>query len=146
MKLFAVKKPKAAHHRTQNNENNHDPQAKYHRQLHCLKSVFRTPVGLRLLDREPDRSLFYRVGSGVLLLFLPSATRPGGTLPAHGASGPIHVCFRVPPEDYDAWKERIGARGLALLREVDWPRGRSFYFHDPDRNLLEIADGDIWPE
>ena len=110
------------------------------------EAFYSETLGLRLLDREPGRSLFYRVGSGVLLLFLPSATRPGGTLPAHGATGPVHVCFRVPPEDYDAWKERIGQRGLELLREVDWPKGRSFYFHDPDRNLLEIADADIWPD
>ncbi len=110
------------------------------------EAFYSETLGLRLLDREPGRSLFYRVGSGVLLLFLPSATRSGGTLPAHGATGPVHVCFRVPPEDYDAWKERIGQRGLELLREVDWPKGRSFYFHDPDRNLLEIADADIWPD
>ena len=34
----------------------------------------------------------------------------------------------------------------SVLREVDWPAGRSFYFHDPDGNLLEIADADIWPD
>jgi hypothetical protein len=28
---------------------------------------------------------------------------------------------------------------------MQWTRGRSFYFHDPDANLLEIADADIWP-
>jgi catechol 2,3-dioxygenase-like lactoylglutathione lyase family enzyme len=110
------------------------------------EAFYSETLGLRLLDREPGRSLFYRVGSGVLLLFLPSATRPGGTLPGHGATGPVHVCFRVQPEDYDAWKEWVAKRGLELLREVDWPKGRSFYFHDPDSNLLEIADADIWPD
>jgi len=81
----------------------------------------------------------------VLLLFGAAATRRGGKLPPHGAEGPIHVCFRVPPEEYDAWKEHLQTHDVALLREVDWSNGRSFYFHDPDGNLLEIVDADIWP-
>ena len=102
-------------------------------------------LGMRLLDREEGRSLFYRAGSSVFLLFRPGATRSDGKLPPHGAEGPIHVCFRVAAEDYPRWKEHLERQGVALLREVDWPNGRSFYFEDPDGNLLEIADADIWP-
>ncbi|MEQ8788558.1 MAG: hypothetical protein RIC55_19770 [Pirellulaceae bacterium] len=37
---------------------------------------------------------------------------------------------------------------MAVIDEIDWMpplRGRSFYFHDPAGNVLEIADRDIWP-
>jgi len=103
-------------------------------------------MGLRLLDREPGRSLFYRAGTSVFLLFDAGATRRGGTLPPHGATGSIHTCFQVPPEDYADWKRHLAARGVAILHEAEWPRGgRSFYFEDPDGNLLEIADADFWP-
>jgi len=102
-------------------------------------------LGLRLVSREPGRGLFYRVGSGMLLLFAHRVAREGGKLPPHGAEGPIHVCFRVPPEAYDAWKEHLPRRGVPVLHEATWPNGRSLYFRDPDANLLEIVDADIWP-
>jgi len=50
--------------------------------------------------------------------------------------------------------EAAGIRGLASRsvdlaagesKEIAWPVGRSFYFRDPDGNLLELADADIWP-
>jgi catechol 2,3-dioxygenase-like lactoylglutathione lyase family enzyme len=102
-------------------------------------------LGLRLIDREPGRSLFYRAGSNMLLLFHAETTALGGTLPSHGAAGPIHTCFRVERERYEAWKSYLGQRGVTLVDERSWPRGRSFFFRDPDGNLLEIADADIWP-
>jgi len=102
-------------------------------------------LGMRLLDREPGRGLFYRAGASVFLLFRSGATRTGGKLPPHGASGPIHVCFRVAGGDYAKWKEHLAGHGVPILREVEWGNGKSFYFEDPDGNLLEIANADIWP-
>ena len=102
-------------------------------------------LGFRLLDKEPGRSLFYRAGCSVLLLFDAARARKGGTLPQHGASGAIHVCFRVPPDEYEPWKGHLAASGVAIVKEVEWERGRSLYFLDPHGNLLELADADIWP-
>jgi len=106
---------------------------------------YRDVLGLRLLDREEGRSLFFRAGDSVFLLFDAAQTSRDGKLPPHGATGPVHTCFEVPTADYEAWRRYLGAEGIPLIREVRWPNGRSFYFHDPDRNLLEIADRDIWP-
>jgi len=102
-------------------------------------------LGMRLLNREPGRSLFFRAGVSVFLLFRAEQTATAGSLPAHGANGPGHTCFLVSPEQYDRWKTWLCARGVAVVQEVDWERGRTFYFHDPDGNLLEIANADIWP-
>jgi len=102
-------------------------------------------LGMRLLDREPGRSLFFRAGDSVFLMFDAATTLRGGHLPPHGASGPIHTCFVVPRECYDDWKRWLTALRVPIVREITWPRGLSFYFSDPDGNLLEIADGDIWP-
>jgi catechol 2,3-dioxygenase-like lactoylglutathione lyase family enzyme len=101
-------------------------------------------LGFRELDREAGRSLFYRAGDSVVLLFDARASARGGPLPGHGASGSIHTCFEVPASAYDAWKARIAGSGVEILHEHRWGAGRSFYFRDPAGNLLEIADRDIW--
>jgi len=102
-------------------------------------------LGMRLLERDPDRHLFYRAGDSVFLLFRADATLRTESVPPHGARGAGHVCFRVQPDDYEAWKRRLSARGIVVLQQTRWPRGLSFYFHDPDGNVLEIANADIWP-
>ena len=102
-------------------------------------------LGMGLVGEEPGRSLFFRAGESVFLLFKAQTTLKGDVLPAHGATGPIHTCLLVPPEDYERWKAYLPSQGVPVLREVCWDRGLSFYFHDPDGNLLEIANADIWP-
>ena len=103
-------------------------------------------LGMRLLTKEPDRSLFFRAGRSVFLLFNAAQTAKGGTLPPHGGSGAIHTCFVVSEQKYGRWKVWLASRGVDILQEVAWTRGFSFYFHDPDGNLLEIANADIWPD
>ncbi|MGH2729528.1 MAG: VOC family protein [Actinomycetota bacterium] len=108
-------------------------------------------LDMRLISKQPGHSLFFRAGDSVFLLFDASATQKGGGLPSHGASGPGHVCFVVKPDVYEDWKRHLDVFGVEVLQEVEWPgRGSrttllSFYFRDPYGNLLEIADGDLWP-
>ena len=102
-------------------------------------------LGMRLLDTEAERSLFFRAGSSVFLMFNASETLQGRTLPPHGASGSVHTCFVVPEPEYEPWKAHLASHGVEIIQEVTWPRGLSFFFHDPDGNLLEIANADIWP-
>ena len=106
---------------------------------------YREVMSLTQIGKEPGRHVFFRVGSGVLLLFRAERTRQTRSLPPHGADGEIHVCFTVSPAEYEVWKQRIQEQGLAVLQETEWPEGRSFYFRDPDGNLLELANADIWP-
>ncbi|HYL82440.1 MAG TPA: VOC family protein [Candidatus Acidoferrum sp.] len=115
--------------------NDIDRAEQFYREVMCL-----TQIG-----KDPGRHVFFRVGSGVLLLFLAERTRQTRSLPPHGADGEIHVCFTVSPTEYEIWKRRVQEHGLDILQETEWPRGRSFYFRDPDGNLLELANADIWP-
>ena len=109
------------------------------------EQFYREVMCLTQIGKQPGRHVFFRVGSGVLLLFLAERTRQTTSLPPHGADGEIHVCFTVSPAEYDIWKRRIQEHGLSILQETEWPAGSSFYFRDPDGNLLELANSDIWP-
>jgi catechol 2,3-dioxygenase-like lactoylglutathione lyase family enzyme len=92
------------------------------------------------------RGLHFRVGDGLLLLFDAGESARQASPPAHGATGAVHTCFVAREPEYSAWKSYLTERDVPLLEEIDWERGpRSFYFHDPAGNVLEIAEGDMWP-
>src|SRR5215468_2131588 len=89
-------------------------------------------------------------GKSVLLLFRRGATLetvrlPGGTIPPHDGSGPLHIAFAVAASDLADWEQRLEERGVAIEGRTSWPKGgRSVYFRDPDGHLLELATPGIW--
>ena len=89
-------------------------------------------------------------GVSVLLLFKRGAsahttTMPGGTIPPHDGSGPLHVAFAIAADALPAWEQRLSAHGIAIEGRTDWPRGgHSIYFRDPDGHLLELATPGLW--
>ena len=105
-------------------------------------------LGLRVVSRWPG-GIALRIGGGVLLLFDREtlAERPG-PIAEHGSSGPGHVCLLAPDRPgYEEWRDRLSAAGIEITHEHDWDGGRrSLYFADPAGNLVEIADGDLWPK
>src|SRR5215218_1436062 len=59
-----------------------------------------------------------------------------GTIPAHGASGRMHVAFSIRAEEHDPWRARLTQRGIPIEGTVRWKRGgTSLYFRDPDEHL-----------
>jgi len=100
---------------------------------------------------EDSRLIAYGIaGRDVLLIFRRGAatqtvTMPGGTIPGHDGSGPLHVAFAVGKDEMKAWEDRLAANGVAVEGETKWSRGgRSIYFRDPDGHLLELATPGLW--
>jgi catechol 2,3-dioxygenase-like lactoylglutathione lyase family enzyme len=89
----------------------------------------------------------YRVGGDVFLLFNADRSAVQDEPPPHGATGSVHVCFLTSSDVYEAWKMKVASSGIEIIQELTWDESgfRSFYFHDPAGNTLEIADGDLWP-
>lgn len=88
----------------------------------------------------------YRLGSQLFLLFNSEETKTQEWPPAHGAVGSGHICFTVTVDAYEPWQSYLEDQDIEVIEEIDWSRGiRSFYFCDPAGNLLEIANGDMWP-
>lgn len=54
----------------------------------------------------------------------------------------IHTAFKVSPEEYARAKTFLATKGIALFKEEERRhgtfRGTSGYFHDPDRNVIEL--------
>ena len=86
----------------------------------------------------------------MLLLFLRGSTLeplhlPGGTIPPHDGSGPLHMAFAIAADELPVWERRLGEHKVAIEGRTDWPRGgKSIYFRDPDNHLLELVTPGVW--
>lgn len=108
------------------------------------RRFYRDVLGLQPVRED---SVAHRIGSGVLLLFNADESSVQDSPPAHGArDARVHTCLLAVPEEYGRWKEKLRNEGVEIVQEIDWRQGpRSFYFEDPAGNVLEIAEGDMWP-
>ena len=107
-------------------------------------------LGLNSIYRDP-RLCAYDVGHrGVLLLFLrghslQTVHLPGGTIPPHDGHGPLHIAFAVSAGELSDWEARLDRHGVAIEGRTKWSGGgRSVYFRDPDRHLVEFATPGLW--
>jgi catechol 2,3-dioxygenase-like lactoylglutathione lyase family enzyme len=61
-------------------------------------------------------------------------------LPEGHRFGTVHYAFDVAPEDLEAAVARVRSAGVEVYGpvEFDWMNAQSYYFYDPDGNLLEF--------
>ncbi len=113
--------------------------------LQATRDFYEGKLGLRCISLVPDRHVFFKAGTSMLLCFIAEATKVDENLPPHYGYGNQHFAFECLKEQYESWITKIKAEGITILQHVDWPKGgRSFYFHDPDNNLAEIVEPGIW--
>ncbi len=113
--------------------------------LQQCKQFYRDKLGFELIGEVKERHVFFRVGESVLLCFNAEVSGKSTTLPPHYGSGQLHLAFEVSKADYEGWKGKVAAAGIALEQEYNWGRGfLSFYFRDPDQHLLEVVMEGMW--
>jgi catechol 2,3-dioxygenase-like lactoylglutathione lyase family enzyme len=89
-------------------------------------------------------------GRQVLLLFLEGCSNTGsktsgGFIPPHDGHGRLHLAFSIAADDWEGWLARLAEGSIPVESRVDWPRGgRSIYFRDPDRHLIELVTPGCW--
>lgn len=122
----------------------------YAENLAAAERFYGEVLGLELVAKAEGRQVFYRCGGAMLLIFNPAVTRVAGTagrlpIPVHGATGSGHLCFRASAWEIATWRAHLGAHGIAIEADFEWPGGgHSLYFRDPAGNSIEFAEPRIW--
>lgn len=117
----------------------------YARDLDAAAHFYGTVLGLDVLLREEGRHVFFRCGTGAVLVFNPDETSQGRTLPAHGPEGDGHVAFAVKTERLAEWRRHLEGHDIVVEHEEDWGDGkRSLYVRDPAGNSIELASATLW--
>ncbi|HWI90328.1 MAG TPA: VOC family protein [Flavisolibacter sp.] len=113
----------------------------YVEDLDRTKEFYAGKLGLPLIALIRNRHVFFKAGNSVLLCFIAEATEKEVQLPPHGTHGVSHFAFEVSKEEYPAALEQIKSCDIEILHEHAWKNNiRSFYFLDPDGNLVEIIE------
>jgi len=131
--------------------------ALYVTDLDAAETFYANVLGLEKIGAVANRHVFFKCGSGVLLLFNAEATRqppsPDARLPVppHGTTGQGHLCFAATADEIEGWKKHLEAKNIAIEADFEWPPkpgqargGRSIYFRDPSGNSLEFTEPKIW--
>jgi catechol 2,3-dioxygenase-like lactoylglutathione lyase family enzyme len=118
----------------------------YVNDLEQCKAFYQDKLGLGLISYLPGKHIFFNAGSSVLLIFNPADSKNKKSPPAHFGGGNQHFAFEVAKSDYLKVKKEITEKGIVIIDEVIWESGEeSFYFNDPEGNVLEIVpDRGIW--
>ena len=119
----------------------------YVKDLEQARKFYHELLELPLISYVPGKHIFFTAGSSVLLCFNPDDSKTKSSPPPHYGGGKQHFAFEVEENDYQKSKEWIQSKGISISETVIWKSGtESFYFEDPEGNVLEIVpDRGIWP-
>jgi catechol 2,3-dioxygenase-like lactoylglutathione lyase family enzyme len=96
-------------------------------------------VGLKTINRN-DHMVFMRANDDYLVLTY--SEKPID--PNVGDKHEIHSAFLLSPQAYDEALKFLAGKGVRVFKQEDRKagtfHGRSAYFHDPDRNVIELID------
>jgi catechol 2,3-dioxygenase-like lactoylglutathione lyase family enzyme len=114
------------------------------------RRFYEEALGLSPIFEDARLTAYAIGGQSVLLLFqrgsaVETVHMPGGTIPPHDGSGPLHIAFAISADELAEWEQRLKAHDVAIEGRTQWRRGgHSIYFRDPDGHLLELATPGLW--
>ncbi len=125
--------------------------ALYTDDLDAMQMFYQDKLGLELISGTKGRSLFFKIGRTMLIIFDRSYTEDqnitvnGNFIPSHATHGRGHIAFEAAEGDYEQHKQMIIDLDIEIESEIDWPSGKkSFYFRDPDQHSIEIVEYGFW--
>jgi catechol 2,3-dioxygenase-like lactoylglutathione lyase family enzyme len=107
--------------------------------LDTSEEFYTSVLGLKKLRRNNHMVFLDAHGTSFVLTYSENPIDPNV-----GDKHDIHTAFRVSPEEYDKARAFLSEKGIRIFKEENRDggtfHGRSAYFHDPDRNVIEIID------
>ena len=117
----------------------------YFRDLEKAKHFYHELLDLPVISYSKDKHIFFRAGNSVLLCFNPDDSKLKKSPPGHYGEGKYHFALEVTKEEYEVQKMEFQNKGLSIIDKVVWETGQeSFYFEDPEGNVVEIIPEGIW--
>lgn len=117
----------------------------YIEDLEEARRFYHDLLGFPVIHYEPGKHCFFRVGRSVLLCFNPEDSRHKDSPPPHFAHGNQHIAFEVLAGDYQRMLAWFVKKDIPVIDKVTWKSGQeSFYFRDPENNVLEIVPEGVW--
>jgi catechol-2,3-dioxygenase len=123
--------------------------------LYCADLAQTAAFYQQLLNVTPmlsgDRLVALDAGQGTVLLLFQHGNSgaletPGGLVPGHDGSGPVHIAFAIERGNLSVWESRLAHLGIDIESRVHWAGGgTSLYFRDPEGRSVELATPGIWP-
>jgi catechol-2,3-dioxygenase len=118
--------------------------------MDTVVSFYRRVFGFWVLDEGERLVALAAGGSSVLLIFkrgrtVEGATLPGGWIPPHDGSGPVHLAFAIESNALAEWEQHLESHGVAIESRVTWDAGgHSIYVRDPAGHSVELATQGTW--
>jgi catechol 2,3-dioxygenase-like lactoylglutathione lyase family enzyme len=105
---------------------------------------YQETFGFRVISQFGERGCAMAAGRRqVLLLFKKGASRAMPT--PHDGDGELHIAFAIPSRELARWESWLHSKQLSVEETKKWELGgRSLYFRDPDRHLIELATPGVW--
>lgn len=98
-------------------------------------------LGMEVVLRVPPLGIVFLRSGDDIFLIVRGATPPA---PEPGHEQRIYHAFLVDHDKYDEALQHLRSNGVAIIQEEHRTEGvfpgRMAYFHDPDRNVLELYD------
>ena len=123
--------------------------------LYCADLVQTADFYQKLLGTTPmlvgDHLVALDAGHGTVLLLFQRGNSgaletPGGLVPGHDGSGPVHLAFAIDSAQLAVWESRLAHLGIDIESRVRWEGGgTSLYFRDPEGRSVELATPGVWP-